>query len=613
MSRDKVTVDEPLISTDVDSLIRAIAEKKRIALNDLRAQSKIDKKTMDKWIAVLEDEGYITVEYGIRGTYINWREIEEIPKEEKTYRTEGSKDEQIHPEPTETLFSEVPKDEPRQEEAGSSEEFTADVPIQEEPEPEELLSEYVARKKVPEAAEHESIKSILTRLEDKEEARVEKAPDPDDSAPDRASEAEAELAEEIEKAAEETAEKPEVPVFSARGAMRGGDKVPAADVRQLMSSYLEEIGKEKANIESLKKDRETLYREKFATMEGKMQADIVVLTEKILEKQTKVADLKERVLELPDKVDELSKLQKQMDSLRKESREALQRTKGKADEFVANVDKSKSEIQGKIADVDATIDAQNERLRELEKLSGTLDARSQKLKGALDEAKAQVDDITLAMNGLISDLQKVEEAKASIGQMTEGIKQTVSGHGAELDSLEEELADISRVEHWVQEYVRDYEQKIDDIEQYVSKGDDELADLKEAAEELYLKKYLGELEDITDAYDTELHDAATRERDIDQKITESRTRIAELVKESQEMIKKLKGEVTDSPEKDYGILVARAKAKNQRAKNILSEKEQERAKLAEEAKRTRKTRVAKPAARKVAPTRNSVPPKKKRK
>ena len=35
-----------------------------------------------------------------------------------------------------------------------------------------------------------------------------------------------------------------------------------------------------------------LYREKFATMEGKMQADIVVLTEKILEKQTKVAELK---------------------------------------------------------------------------------------------------------------------------------------------------------------------------------------------------------------------------------------------------------------------------------------------------------------------------------
>lgn len=668
MAQDKVTVDEPLISTDVDSLIRTLAERKRVPLNELRQLCRIDKKTMDKWIAVLEDEGYISVEYGLRGTNVLWRgvptpSVEEAPRSDVVTGRITSDSARAEEKPAEEEFTALPRprpvsreqppgpDEPAEsyeivEEAHEdsvdaeakedapeaaddeaqkrelNEEFSAEVPLEDEPDPEFLLSEYLARKKGGPAANIDSIKSsILTSLES-EERVAKKADKPaygsdddsdagsdadgteDGAASEEVSEDEpeevpvrravahapAKREEKEDENDDDTGsgeEEAEAPAETLRPTSR--ERPASADVRELMGSYLDEINKEKSRIEALKKEREALYREKFATMEGKLQADIVVLTEKIIEKESRIAQLRERVLELPDKVDELGRLQEQMDNLKREGREALQRTRAKADEYIAAIADSRAQVGERVAEVSAALDVQSTRMKELEKLSSMLEGRSAKLKTALDESRTQLDELSGAMASLMDDLQQVEQAKAEISATSDSIKSTVASHGEELQSLEQELEGIERMEHWVQEYVRDYEQKIEDVEKYVSRSDEELAELKEAAESLYMKKYLSELESMTDAYEGELHDAVTREKEIDTQIADSRTRIAELVGESQEMIKKLRSE-SGSTEKDFYILAAKAKARNARTKNLVDEKQQERAKLGDESSRTRKTK-----------------------
>jgi chromosome segregation ATPase len=588
LSRDKVSVDEPLISTDVDSLIRVIADKGIISLNELRQTSKIDKKTLDKWIAVLEDEAYIKVEYGLRGTNIRWtgedkeampESVSEPPSQTKEV-IEGEPE--ITSEPQEELFTVTEE---------KNEEFSAEMPIEEEPEPEELLSQYLAKKQSGSGKNLKS--SILTNLGDETPKKVALPRDSDDSSE-----------EEPEAESDDIQESEERP--------RVMEKIPASNVRELVSSYMKEINKEKASIESLRKDRESLYRDKFASMDGKLQSDIVVLTEKVLEKQEKIAQLKERVLELPDKVDQLSKLQDQMESLKKESRDALSRTRAKADQFVVGVQESKEVVEKKIEEVETEIEKQSDKVGELEKLNTSLDSRSAKLKTALDSAKTQVEEITSAMDSLMGDLEKVQEMKGEIDSMTDSVREIVATHGQELESLETELEGIAKVENWVQDYIRDYEDKIESIEQYVGKSEDELADLKEAAESLYMKKFLGELEDVTDSYDTELHDAIEKEQNIEEKIAASKARITDLVKESQQMIRKLKQGTSDTDEKDFGILVARVKARTERAKRTVQDKETERMKIREESAKTRKTKVPDPKAKsKKLPSK--VVPKKKRK
>src|SRR3989338_3542662 len=69
---DRVSVDDALISTDVDKLIRTISTKKRVNIYELEKETGIHKKTIDKWIHVLEDEGYIRIEYKFTNTYVVW-------------------------------------------------------------------------------------------------------------------------------------------------------------------------------------------------------------------------------------------------------------------------------------------------------------------------------------------------------------------------------------------------------------------------------------------------------------------------------------------------------------------------------------------------------------
>ena len=385
MAHEKITVDEPLISTDVDSLIRTLSEKRRVSLNDLRQMCKIDKKTMEKWLAVLEDEGYINVEYGIRGTFVNWIGLglthtsDDVISTVESVIPEPKAPEQT---PVETYVSEdipptsleVPEDDtPSQDSTPMDDVGFTNTELSEEansyhqaesaesePEPEELLSEYLARKNQKGSIDADSLRTtILTKL-DKTESAEKFRPQPkqiEEIAPEVLDEVENETAEEAKEETE--VRKPKV-----------RDQV---DVRVLMNAYMDEINNEKAEIENLKREKDSLYRDKFATIEGKIQADIAVLSEKILEKQSKITQLKERVLELPDKVDELNRLQREMDKLKNEGRSALDRTKKKADEFITNILDSKAEIEGRITEVDGLVAEQSDKIKEFEEINFSLD------------------------------------------------------------------------------------------------------------------------------------------------------------------------------------------------------------------------------------------------
>jgi predicted nucleic acid-binding Zn-ribbon protein len=589
-SDSKITVDEPLISTDVEGLIRTVAERRKVALSELQQLCRIDKKNLDKWIRVLEDEGYISIEYGLRGTNVIWKGKEEYG---------------FQPETTATAVQ-SPAVAPRapivaQEKPAEAEPARAE-PSAEEPEPEELLSQYLARKREGGAVSFKetatgadttksgtsdeldvfSVKEIAPELGSVEESKAGKAGET----------VEAEAAgDETEAADDESVESEPEPVAEQAPARREPLQKPvtSVDTRELVNAYMEEINNEKAKIADLKKDRERLYRDKFATVEGKLEADVVTLTEVILDKQSKIAELKERVLELPDKVDELEKLQEQLNKLRDEGRGALERTGQKVDAFLRSMESSKGEINNKTELLSSTITKENDKVRELERLEASVDTRLAKLQSATEAVNLQIGELNEAMNGLKGDLAQTADMRTEISVLSAALRETVVKHGEELDSLESELEGIARIEHWVKEYISDYEKKIEGVEQYVGRSQDELAELKESAETLYMNKYLGELHDITEAYQSELGDAVMKERDIEQQIATSKSRISDLIKDSQEMIRKLRSE--PAPARDFGSMSALVKERTSKIKATLDEKEQERMKLVEDSRNVRKTKA----------------------
>jgi len=649
LNPDRITVDEPLISTDVDNLIKTLAERKKLSLNELRGVCNIDKKNMDKWISVLEEEGYINVEYGLGGTYVHWRGLQDIPEEE-TPRQEapvetvsqetieensytpravedGSGDdgpgdegpgEQIKAEFANTMpleendghdAVEAPVEEPQttwEEAPVVSEETTEEAPAEEsaeeivpEPDPEDLLDQYVARRLSGEKVDAKDLKSsILTNLGRDTAPEPPSRPEPempeeDVEEPIEEHEDETLFVEEAEREPDPEEAIEEVVYSMAKRPtlqkpVSTRPRVMASDIRELMGAYLEQINEEKENIRDLEKQREALYREKFAMIEGKMQADIVALTEAIIEKQNRLAQIRESLLELPDKVDEVERVQEQMEALKQEGRAALERTRRKSEAYIASIEASRGQIRSRIEELNASVEEQSDRMQELESLGESLETRSEKLTGTITEAKAKVEELNIAMSELSRDLQRLDEAKAEIGAAKDEVRESVASHGTELESLATELEEISKVEHWVQEYVRDYSQKIEAIEDYISNSDSELQELKESAESLYMKKYLRELETMAGAYEGQLDEAVAMDSDIAQKIEESRSRISELAKESQEMIRKLRSDVSDV--KGYSTLMPSVKSKTARIRKVVEEKQSERAKLAEDVRSARRSR-----------------------
>lgn len=608
MDDNKVTVDEPLISTDVDNLIRTIADKKKISLNDLRQECQVTKKNMDKWVAVLEEEGYISVEYGLGNTYIHWKGL---GKDSGGYEVNNEYDSSE----TEESTSESHEEEPEKEEE-KNEEFSSELPLEEEEveevDPAELLSEYVEKKRDGSSpAVHDIKSSILTRLDENEPPKEESQTEPESEEPEPEEAAKPQEPEELPEPSEEP-EEPSEPeeadlspaevetdhdspeneeesfTIEEPDTLRSSRGAVMSDVRDLMDSYMEEIKGEKARIEELKKEKENLYRERLSVLEGRMQADLVAFTERILEKQAQLIELKEHVLELPDKVDEVESLQKNMDELRKEGRSALERTREKSETYIQSIEQSKEELEGRIDELQSSMDDQSSKLDELERISTSLDERSEKLMTYLENARARVDKLNETMSTVMNDMRDIEETRNRAMHMKDEVRETVAAHGEELRSLETELEGISKIEQWIQEYVRDYETKIGEIEDYVSHSEDELAELKESAESLYLKKYLGELENMTGAYESELDSTLSKERDIDAEIDGSRKRITELAKESQEMIKQIRGDVSES--KEFEDVFAKVKRKTAKVKSTVEEKKGERERLADESGKTRKSK-----------------------
>jgi chromosome segregation ATPase len=210
-----------------------------------------------------------------------------------------------------------------------------------------------------------------------------------------------------------------------------------------------------------------------------------------------------------------------------------------------------------------------------------------------------------------NELSESLKVKEEVDEKSTSLRDVIDNHGAELKSLENELEGISKVERLINEYVSDYEQKVREIEKYIEKSDDELVSLRESAESLYLKKYLGELETMTENYTAELEGAINAEHDIEQKIKDSKSRMIELIKVSQDLVKKLRSDTNAAAQ--YETLDQIVRERTAKMKSLVAEKEAERQSLIEESRGSRKSSAKSVSKSKDGPVASSVSSKSKKK
>jgi len=68
-----MALDDLLISTGVDSLIRFVKDRGRVEIGAAARELRLPAKTVEDWAHVLEEEGIITIEYRLTKAYLAWR------------------------------------------------------------------------------------------------------------------------------------------------------------------------------------------------------------------------------------------------------------------------------------------------------------------------------------------------------------------------------------------------------------------------------------------------------------------------------------------------------------------------------------------------------------
>jgi len=593
LSTDKITVNDALISTDVDKLIRTISERRRVSLNELEHTCSMDRRAIDKWVRVLEDEGYISVVYGLTGTSVIWlgatgelRHDDDINE-----ALSGMTDKHSHEKYDDVLSA-------------------LDTKVSANEEPETRLGEYMKKKQDAADAGAKDLKAnILGSLDEGKKHEGRKGEEEGSAQPaeeDRKHEfdsAAKELVEERIEREEELLEKEEIaePPSMQEAAAREipeeeseearkppkmtGDSVKA---REVLNAYMNQINKEKAELGRLKAEKDRLYRERYLALESKVEADLASVTERILEKEGRVLELKERVLELPDKVEEVEKTHRAIKKLESDGREVLRRTRTDVDEFLSGVAGSREAMRKQLEEGRTKIDSEKSRLTQLKDLTGTVEAKLDIVRESMGATETQIAELNETMKSLLTDLEEATEMKVEISDMVGQVSDSIVKKETELDELGKQMAEIEQVEQWVREYITDYERKVDEITAYVRASDDELVSLRASAESAYLQKYIRELDGMTSMYDAAMDEASGEERDIDEKMEDAKRRMNSLVRDSKEMIQKLRADSAGIP--DFETVRQTVEEKSGRVVQILKEKEAERGKLLDDFQKAKRGR-----------------------
>jgi len=615
----ELTVNDALISTDIDRLIRFISEKQKTTMKEVQQNTGVDKKIIEKWIKILEDEGYIDIDYRFTNTFFVWKGL-----------TQQKQKMQVPVPETRELNLESNKNN-----GESKKEVVSEI---QEPEPEKIIEtkeEVVEENKAPEEPEiqqeqeYSQTEDSVYGAEETSELDIEKL-DTDFSEYDKEIEQTTENKEEsdneldmdklpseilnddeeintvIDSYQEKEIKNEEQTVAPKKIRFPFGDSGDDSDdnsddkfdlppekpdiqaqpistkqsnqIRGVLNTYLDKVDQEKSELLRLQQKKEKLNRERYAELEQKMEADVVSLTEKILEKEARIAELRERYIELPDKVEEIKTINRKLQDMKDKSLEIMSKNKSKIEMIMVDNSEAQKRAKEKIDEIEGWINNEKAKLDSIENAGEEVDSEVEKLQRQVEETESLMNGLNKKLSNVKLNLDQSNETRETVTRMKEDIQKSIESMKNELDVYTTELEELKSVEDNISEYLEDYEKRIDEINESLDEGEQELNEVRAAAEGEQLNSYLKELDNLIEDYENELEATSKQENEIDEQIGDTKKRLQQLFTDSRRLIrdKNLVSEV------EYKKVAGASTERSEKVKKILKDKKDQRRKLMEE-------------------------------
>ncbi|MFA5412312.1 MAG: hypothetical protein WC350_03130 [Candidatus Micrarchaeia archaeon] len=551
-----IEVDEEnfLIVTDIDRLMHLVATQRRVELGKLAKELKMNPREVEKWLHILEDEGLITIEHSLTKVYAVWAgEAAPRPEKKREERPAPRREQKLPPAVVEEKDEEEEKEEEEKFRPFTTEEI---APLEEE------LLEF--REREERRAAKQPAREARKPWEAPKEPEAVVEPEEEEPAPRREMKP-------IHRE-EKHGRKPSVaPVQIKVSDYTKLPQVEAASLKDKLDDYLTLIRESKKELKDLESEKERMYREGYLPLEKEFEAGLENIQLAILEKERKIMEAKEKAAGLPEQVEELEKLQRAVREVEQKSKAILSKTKGQVEVKADALHDASEELGEQISLGEEEAMRERAKMFELKELLGSIQSNEENIREAIEENRKSMDEAKSKIEQLEDSLGDVVDARTLLGERIDTIQSGLERKIKSLDELKKDMEEIERVEGWFKEYSQDYARKLEELEAYVANNQQEIGKLMEAAELEYVKKYLEKLSESEDKYRDKLHILEIQDTELEQRISEAKERIRQLLTESTHLMEASRKKAASST---FDTSDARKKMEGKAA--VLEEKSKER-------------------------------------
>lgn len=526
--------DDALISTEMDKIVKILSRKRRVEMDELAAEAGVDKRTLKKWVHVLEEEGFVKLEYKLTRVYVVWL-LEKV--DERAEEKPVEKEEKKIIVPKEEIIKSITKLAEEVEEEKVEEIEPIKIFVPEEEEPKKIVAPEVVEKKKEEPKKPKKVEEKAAMVKEKIGGKEEP----------------------VEKENELTTEEMET-----------------IALREELDVYLKEIEKLRGEIAKLKEEKEGIYRTRLLKSQKEAEALYENISDKVMAIEEGIIELKEKLISLPKKVSEADSYVKAVAGIKKEGKEVAKNIEAEMNRIRSEVKETEMALEKDLKAAREELEKQMDTVLDLEKKIKRIEDKQKELEKSLEAMKEREEAILIEMDAANDLLVKLNEIRYVLSEKIEGAKVVVDKRIGEIGSLIADLEKMKNVERVIHDYIKDYETKIDNIEESIKNAEIDLVKVKKAAEVEYLQKYLEELDRMAEKLESEMEHATMIENDIDDRISASKARIRELIKESKELAMKLREK---EKTKHLRTIKENAERKIKRLEKGIEEKEEERKKL----------------------------------
>lgn len=564
-------LEDMLISTDVDKIISALREKKRVQLGELANELGMQKPAVKKWADVLESQGMIRIEHKLTREYLIWADASDSTG--SNYKGAEKKDsvqatpldlsvvEQSAISTPRSIQQPVVEQAPEQERAKTDQERLIEE-MERARKNEERIRSAISKPEIshsklakPEIAREEepAIPQEETIEQAQEEQEIE--PEPEMRAPSRIksrekTKAKGKVAAQAKKPKNAQTREIVIEVKKPRVVLGVSKPKPAeiekkaqvakpekqvVSLAEMLSSQMEKIRGQEEKINALKEEKASLLVEHLEPIERKLQSEIDTVSDKLTEKQRIILELEQKASQIPSVVEGIDQKNAKVAEVEEEARNALDNARIELEDILSELEGIRTVAEDRIDEIEKNSAMANSKLESVRKSHSNITKLIESANESLESTRASIEEQISRMEEIENEMDSLEQYKAGLEADIDKAQKSLERQKNLARVLSEHSHTISAVDDWAKRQFEEYEKQVEDLTELTESNERDFAALRESVETSFVRRYVSELSGILKRHEYEIGQALEAEKSIDRRMEEEKEKLRALIGKGREM------------------------------------------------------------------------------